>query len=256
MSWRDDSNSSNKSGTNDGSGGSRDASGNVSGTGSGSGGGNSSSGGSGGGSRYTYRTAGLKKQGNWNTGGKITGYGNMENGIKQVSAIPAPPRAIQPIRQMPRVIPRVKPLPLVQTPVAQVPPVVAPTQNMNVPGVTYGAPTGVKYQDHLPGYTDSSVGGYMGVDPSNNYGNDRYGTKFGDTQHGSNTGGGGGWAKGGNVDKPSILKQILARNKPKAAITQRVTRKKTPWKKGSKPAFAKGGAVEKFMARYPRFKLT
>lgn len=83
MTWRDNSSSSNRSSTDDGSGGSMRAGGEVRGTG---GGGGWGGGRDKGGSMYTYRKMGQgKKQGNWNTGGAITGFGSLGGGIMPVS---------------------------------------------------------------------------------------------------------------------------------------------------------------------------
>lgn len=260
MSWRDNSSSSNRSSTNDGSGGSRSGSGSTSGTG---GGGNSN---------YGFR--GTKTgQGNWNTGGQLKGYGNIDRGITPVGrqAIPTQPtgRATQPIQRPP-----------VQTPPVQYPPVSGPPTRVDLNPATLAPWTGVgldplaKFRNPNGNYPAQYNGGGPGRSFNSRKDQSRHPGMGGNGPAGRSGGGwggggGGGWAKGGNVDKPSILKQILARSKgqQKSAIpaggkkvTQKVTSKKTPWKKPAaapaKPAFAKGGAVEKFMAKYPNFKLT
>lgn len=298
MSWRDNSTSSTRSGSPD--------SGKSSGAGAGTAGG-----GDRGGGNYTFSRTPEGKLGNWNTGGRAEYTGSMSRGLTPIgarrTAVPVGPqgnpRMVLPVVRPP--IPPVQPpVPMVQPPVQPVaqrpvgyPPVDSVSRlqnylqevahvrnvNQNFPGqpATYAGSTHYKT-------SDPASGSFKKGDPSVNYGNDQYGSSIGGApagnRPGGERGGGGGglWKRGGNVDRPSVLKQIQARSKrtqaidtsrpatkkagpaparkPLSKVTQRVTNKKpptkTPWKRGTTtPAFAKGGAVEKFMARYPNFKL-
>ena len=255
-----------------------DGSGSVSGTGGGGFGGQGgvSTGGRGG---YTFsRVPGSGAMGNWNTGGAPVGFGSVGAGITPLG----PQRTIRPAmappaRQPIRPIRPIRPVTAIPVPPQVYPPVSGPPTRVDLNPATLepwsGAP-GItsQYQDprrqSSPGGGSQDIGGGVtSISQSPGPGSSR--SK-------------GSYARGGNVQRPSILQQIMARSKPKQAIdapatatkkagpapakkplskvTQRVTNKKpptkTPWKRGAiTPAFAKGGAVEKFMARYPNFKL-
>lgn len=251
---------------------------------------------------YSFRSTD-SGQGNWNTGGELTGTGSLASGIEPIGArdsrghlINDSPAIVRPVVTPPPIVPLrpVTALPITPRPA------VYPTHDSVSNLQNYLAGVAHARAGNFPGQPSSYAGSthyqtsgprsgkFRGGDASVNYGGDRYGATFGDRPSGDRPagemggGGGGGWRKGGNVDKPSVLKRIMARTKPKMAIdpsaratkksspvparkplskvTQRVTNRKaptkTPWKRGgSRPAFAKGGAVEKFMARYPNFKL-
>lgn len=232
MSWRDDSNSSNRSGTNDGSGGSRNGSGGVSGTGGGSGGGWGSSR-DGGGGRYTYRGMGKGKgkQGNWNTGGKITGFGSLGGGIMPVGGMnprhmgPQPAAGpIGPMVQPPMPPPAYPPVSGPPTRPDLNPATLAPWTGVGMPGPVrmdpgilgqmmqglnpksgFSNPAGnypAQYNGGGPGNSFAGVNGY--ADPSKGYGNDMFGASMGGFRgggggrkngagNGFGGGGGGGW---------------------------------------------------------------
>lgn len=228
MSFRD---TTSARGSQDGSGGSMNASGNVSGTGSGSGAGARGPGGGLRGGGGAYRTAQTGRAGRVG----VAGIGARRQ------AIPIPP------------VRRVVPIAPVPPPVFVNPPRVFPS----IPAPT-PPPVQRPFSSYIRSpYVNDAVFTPKAINPSGVNGSTHY--KTSGPESGSFRGGGSArFRKGGNVDKPSVLKRIMARNKEKKSsaveVTQRVT--KTPWKKAAKiPAFAKGGAVEKFMTRYPNFKL-
>jgi hypothetical protein len=184
MSWRDNSSSANRSSTNDGNGGSRSS--------------NSGSGGGGGGGNYTFRSMGRGKEGNWNTGGAITGHGSLAGGIRRSQ--PMLPRAApRPTGfNIPR--PAIPPMPITPIMSPITPPPQIPIPRMNPWEKNFG--TAIDYFDgqNPGGLFSSTFPARPGVSPRiGNRNKDQSRHPGMSSGRGLGNGGrnGGGWGGGG-----------------------------------------------------------